>query len=497
MRLSELARVVGAGHTGADVEVTGVVSDSRHARPGDLFVAIRGVSTDGRAHLDDALARGAVAVCCAGAEERLPALIVDDPRATAGTLAAEVYGHPARALTLVGVTGTLGKTSTVELMEACLDASDIRVGVIGSLGIHYAGREIGTGLTTPEAPVVQRALRQMVDDGVAVAAMEVTSHSLALGRVNGLSFRLGVFTNLVDDEHLDFHGSFERYVETKFRYFDYLEPDAPLVFNHDEPLLLEKVRSLAYDSIGVSLDGAEDAAVNVQVRSLRHDCTRFEMHFARPLTRLDGSVLELQRMEVSLPIPGIQHVMNTSLAVVASLLAGAGEDGIRAALDRISPIRRRMEILRTCDPLVIDDTVGNPRSLRAVLTSVERMGARRVHLVLGIRGARGTRINARLAGELARNVRETGLSITTIITSAEDSAGPRDRVSDAERDAFLSALDAAGVSYCFEPSLKASVQSAVIGAGAGDAVLLLGAGGLDEAAALARPLLDRFPAPDG
>jgi UDP-N-acetylmuramoyl-L-alanyl-D-glutamate--2,6-diaminopimelate ligase len=495
MRLSELARVVGATHTGADVDVSGVVSDSRQVRPGDLFVAIPGRSTDGLAHLEDARARGAVAVCCSGGGQRLPALVVDDPRSSAGVLAAEVHRHPCRELTLVGVTGTLGKTSTVELMEACLGASDIRVGVIGSLGIHYAGRDIGTGLTTPEAPVVQHALRQMADDGVTVAAMEVTSHSLALGRINGLSFRLGVFTNLVDDEHLDFHGSFERYVQTKFRYFDFLEPGAPLVFNRDEPLLVGKVRSLANDSVGVSLDGADDATVQVEVISLRHDLTRFDMHFTRPLTRLDGTGLALQRMEVSLPIPGIQHVMNTSLAAVASLLAGASESGVRAALARICPIRRRMEILRSSDPLVIDDTVGNPRSLRAVLMSVGRMGARRVHLVSGIRGARGTEINTRLAGELARIAGTMDMNIT--ITSAEDSAGPRDRVSDAERSAFLSVLDAAGVGYDFEPSLQASVRSAISRAGEGDAVLLLGAGGLDEAAAMARPLLDELPAPAG
>jgi UDP-N-acetylmuramoyl-L-alanyl-D-glutamate--2,6-diaminopimelate ligase len=491
IRLSALALETGGRVVGEDASVSGVSADSRVASRGDLFVAIRGSGADGRAHAGEALARGATAVCSSEPVDGVPTLVVDDPRASLGGISATVYGNPCRELTSIGVTGTLGKTSTVELIEAALAESGISAGVIGSLGIRFAGHSIDTGMTTPEAPVIQRSLREMADQGVRVVAMEVTSHSLALGRVNGLCFHLGVFTNLVDDEHLDFHGTFEKYVETKFRYFGFLEPGAPLVYNADEPMLIEAAAKLPQPAIGVSLEGSDAAVVHIEQLTLGCDGTSFRLRLPEALQRLDGSMVRATLLAVEVPMLGIQHVMNAALAAVASLIAGASTEGVSASLASVRPIRRRMEVLRRRDPLVIDDTVGNPRSLRAVFSTLAALGARRVRLLYGIRGSRGVEINRRLAEEIVTLAAEWEIDL--IVTGAEDSAGPRDSVTDQERREFLAVLDAGRVTWRYEAELQQGVRAVLENAGAGETVLLLGAGGMDEAAAMARPLLHELP----
>jgi UDP-N-acetylmuramoyl-L-alanyl-D-glutamate--2,6-diaminopimelate ligase len=487
MRLSQLARAIGATLSGPDIEVSGVSCDSRTVSPGDLFVAVRGSRTDGMLHIAEALARGAAAVCSSSPEAHVPTLVVADTRAALGPAAAAVFGHPAQELTMIGVSGTLGKTSTVEMIEAALREGGIRTGVIGSLGIHYGGEALHTGLTTPEAPEIHGALRRMVRSDVRVAAMEVTSHSIALGRINGLTFDIGVFTNLVTDEHLEFHGTPEAYLETKLRYFGFLSAEAPLIFNRDEPLLAAEVRAMERPLVGVTLDGAADAAVRIEELQLKPERTSFVLRFGRPLRRLDGEPLSGGDIPLVLPFFGVQHVMNAALAAVASLVAGGSAECVAAALRTLPPIRRRMEVVRHRDPLVIDDTVGNPRSLRAVLASVEQLREEGLHIVFGIRGSRGVTINEHLARELAALCERSNPSL--VITSADDAAGPRDRVLPEEREAFLSILDAAGVRYGYEPGVEGAIARALRSAAGRGTVLLLGAGGLDRAASITRDLL--------
>ena len=232
--LSDLASALALPLHGPDVEVTGIAVDSRQVRPGDLFVAQRGAwPTVWPSPPKPGQRRGRRLLRRAGCRS-LPTIVVADPRGAVPRLAATLFGHPARELRLVGITGTLGKTSTALLVQSALAASGVPVGVIGSLGVRIQGRVADTGMTTPDAPAIHRALRRMVDAGVTTAVLEVTSHGIALRRVAGLTFALGALTNLVPDEHLDFHGTAAHYLRTKARFFDMLEEGAPLVVNHDD-----------------------------------------------------------------------------------------------------------------------------------------------------------------------------------------------------------------------------------------------------------------------
>ena len=216
-RLADLVSAVPAAAPRVpDVQVTGVTLRGQNAEAGDLFAALPGASAHGGRYAADAVARGAVAVltdrdgvaeiAAAGGPRACRSWSIPTPRAVLGEVAAAVYGNPSERLRVIGVTGTSGKTTTTYLVEAGLRAAGRVAGLIGTVGVRIDGRDQPSGLTTPEAPELQALLAAMVEQGVDTVVMEVSSHALTLGRVDGVSFAVGGFTNLSRD-HLDFHPS--------------------------------------------------------------------------------------------------------------------------------------------------------------------------------------------------------------------------------------------------------------------------------------------------
>ena len=221
--------------------VSGVAADSRKVAGGECFVAVTGFKQDGRQFIPDALARGAAMIVAEPPdplpEERVLRVLVPAARRALATLAAAYYGHPSRSLTVVGITGTNGKTTTSYLVEALLRARGGLTGVIGTIQYRIGDEAMAAGQTTPEAIELEAMLARMREKGVRGVAMEVSSHALALCRVDGIDFDVAIFTNLTRD-HLDFHGTFDEYRSAKRRLFQLLEtsskPGRTAVVNIDD-----------------------------------------------------------------------------------------------------------------------------------------------------------------------------------------------------------------------------------------------------------------------
>ena len=511
---------------GEDHLVTSISCDSRRIRDGDLFVALPGTQSNGVDFVHDALKHGANAVCVSREAARdlehlgVTLIIVDDPRHALAQLAAHFHAHPERAIPLVGVTGTLGKTSVVLLLEAALAASSEtrNVGVVGSLGAHIRGPAAHEavaaelpdldGMTTPDAPTLFGALHTMVKSGVDIVAMEVTSHALAQERINGLQFALGVFTNLVPDEHLEYHGTSEHYLATKARYFDHLAPGAPIVIK-GEDLLLER---MVHDAIArenrpvvrVSL-GSLSPRASARLRSNECDVTvdrartdvggaAFVLRINRPLPMVgcpDRSVMPTE-IPIVLPVLGVQQVANAALAATAALMCGATTRGITESLAEVEPIARRMHVVRAERPLVIDDTTGNPESLRAVFATVSDLPRGCLRVLFGVRGMRGTEINRRLADTLGRLllVESRRTPVDLVVTASRDLADERNRPQAQEVEALLDALIRRGIRYEFEPELREATAHLARVTQPDDLVLLLGAQGMNDAAKLLADALE-------
>jgi UDP-N-acetylmuramoyl-L-alanyl-D-glutamate--2,6-diaminopimelate ligase len=484
VRLSELARAIGARAPG-EADVTGIALDSRLVEPGSLFVALPGTKNDGTAFAREAAQKGAVAVVADRPLPGIPTIVAPDTRAVVAPLAAEFEGRPAERMKLVAVTGTLGKTSTALLLRNMHAAAGRDLGVIGSLGVFWGAQATSSSMTTPDAPALQHALAQMTQAGLEEAALEVTSHALAQKRLAGLAFRLGVLTNLVPDEHLEFHATPEDYLRVKLQFLDLLEPAAPLVLNADDALTMQLAAPRAHKPVRVAwARGAQanGSHADISIADWRMDAggSRFRLTLERPLTRLDGARVEPTEIEVALPILGVQQVVNFALAAGAALIDGLDAQDIVAGAARTSPIRRRMQVVSLASPTIIDDTVGNPRSLDAVFDTIERLPRRGVLRVLfGVRGMRGPVINRGLGAALARRARR--LPCRIVVTASADHAGPRDRVSAEERDAFIGGLGSLGA-WC--ETLDDAMECVAREAAPEDIILLLGAQGMDEAARL-------------
>ncbi|CAN5576831.1 UDP-N-acetylmuramoyl-L-alanyl-D-glutamate--2,6-diaminopimelate ligase [soil metagenome] len=490
--LAELAQSVGGAQLpveGGELLIHRISRDSRQVQPGDLFVAIRGTSADGNDAIPQAVANGALAVVVEREVENpgVPVVRVENTRRAWAELAAAWYGHPAERLPLVGITGTLGKTSVLTMLEAILAEVGRRAGTIGSLGIRFGAEVEETGHTVPDALVLQRALARMIEGGAELAMMEATSHALSQERLHGLGFALGIFTNLVPLEHMEYHGSFEEYVKVKSLFFDHLRPGAPVVYAGGDRVVGALLEERGLPGIGC---GAGDDA-HVQIRRLGMDTerTRLSLRVQRPLPRLDGGQVEPSEFPLELRLLGRSHVTNAALAGTAALCLGADAQAVQGALDAFPPPRRRMEILHRGRFTVLDDTVGHPDSISAVFEVAEQLPHRRIHAVVAVRGQRGEEINQRTAGAIAIWTERVPLT-SLIVTRSREAADERNRVEPEEHAAFTERLREGGCDFEEHERLDEAVELALGRAGEGDLVLLLGAQGMDAGAEIVRRWLE-------
>lgn len=377
-----------------DLEVKGVTGDSRGVRPGDLFVAIRGAKSDGLSHVPDAVRRGAVAVVSdrpAPAGAGVPWLSVAAPRRALALLAARFNGDPAEKLVLAGVTGTNGKTSTTTLLEAILARRYGKAGFLGTVGYRTPRRAVEADRTTPEAPVIQALLAEMVADGAKAAALEVSSHALALDRVEGCRFDVVVFTNLTRD-HLDFHGDMETYYLAKKRLFELRKPGAFGVVNADDAygrrLLAEVVPPLA------SFSGSGGAA-EFRAESARCDLSGVAFEFVSP-----GG-----RVALSSPLLGRFQLANLAAAAAAALCLSIPAADIAAAIASVTVVPGRLERVDAGQsyPILVD-YAHTPDALERLLQAVRELTDRKILLVFGCGGDRDRGKRApmgEIAGRLA------------------------------------------------------------------------------------------------
>ena len=477
-----------------DVAIRRIVTDSRAVEPGSLFVAIPGTRHDGRTFIADALRNGAAAIATEGdipgapGTHGVPVIRVPDARTATAHLAAAWYGHPARAMHLVGITGTVGKTSVLSIAEAVLHASGVRIASIGSLGLRIGAETIEeSSYTVPEPLLLHRWLRHAADAGCSVVLMEVTSHALVQQRVAGLRYAAGAFTNLVPLEHAEFHSSFRSYVESKARFFEYLEPDAPLAFNAEDRAVRRLVNEQAVRSIPCG--AARTALMRIEDVRVAPGGTRVVLNARRPIPRFEGDDVAPFRLPLELALLGRSNLVNVALATALALSAGASPNAAAEMLPGLSAPRRRMQVLRTEPFLVLDDTVGHPESVNVVFETAEQLRPRRVHVVWAVRGRRGPRINRYNAEALAIWAPRIPLA-QLVVTRSTDATDEYNRVSDAEYDAFLRPLRRASIPFTESAALAPAVRQVLAAAGPGDLVLLLGAQGMNRGADIVPEALD-------
>jgi UDP-N-acetylmuramoyl-L-alanyl-D-glutamate--2,6-diaminopimelate ligase len=445
--------------------LTGVAIDSRQVRRGDLYVAVRGASAHGADFSAEAMAGGAVAVLTdlagweAAVATGLPVLIVPDPRAVLGQVASWVYGRPTADVMIVGVTGTSGKSTTTFLLEAGLRAGGHTTGLVGGVEIHAAELCFEPRLTTPEATELHGLFALMRERGVTAAAMEVSSHALAQGRVDGVFYDVALFTNLSQD-HLDFHRDLDDYFTTKARLF---QPELSRVgvTNLDDPygrelLRLAKVPMTTFSALGSP--EAEWRALDVRLGA-------------------DGSAFRVVgpggvEADAQISLPGPFNVANALGAIVTLVEAGVPLQSAVHGVGTLTGVPGRMERVTGAgdDFQAVVDYSHKPAAVESVLRSLRQVTAGTLTVVLGCGGDRD-RGKRPLMGEAAARLADVAV-FTSDNPRSED---PLDILA-AMMEGALRVPRHARAHVIIEPDRAAAIDLAVGRAGRGDVIVVAGKG---------------------
>ncbi|MEA4823480.1 MAG: UDP-N-acetylmuramoyl-L-alanyl-D-glutamate--2,6-diaminopimelate ligase [Clostridiaceae bacterium] len=441
--------------TGEDtLEITELCFDSRVCKPGMAFAAVRGVAADGHQYIDAAVRAGASLVIAKYPVEGTPTVVTDDPEATLAGMAANFYGNPARDMTMIGVTGTKGKTSTTYFIKAILDREpDVKCGLIGTVcnmaGDEYLGEAHNS---TPTVTELHCLLADMRARGCTHVVMEVSSHALALGRVDGIRYRVGVFTNLSQD-HLDFHGTMENYLAAKCRLFGLTEEG---VVNIDDPASAAVLQSAPCPMHTYSM--REDSGANMTARDAKQrEADGVDFH-----VRVGG-----EEREVRFPVPGLFSVYNAMAALAVAHVLGISLTEAVEALERTHGVPGRAEVVRVDAPFrVIVDYAHSPDSVEKIVDTVAGFTVGRVISVLGCGGNRDRTKRPKMTAAAAR-----GSDYVIVTTDNPRFEEPEDILRD-----MLPGFEHEGCPYQVILDRRAAIHAALSMAEARDTVLIMGKG---------------------
>ncbi|WP_299057957.1 UDP-N-acetylmuramoyl-L-alanyl-D-glutamate--2,6-diaminopimelate ligase [uncultured Nocardioides sp.] len=453
------------------VRVGGLTLATSRVLPGDLYAALPGARAHGADHAPAALAAGAVAVLTDAeglrrlpgdvADGAVPVVVVDDPRRLLGALAARVYGDPAGRIRLVAVTGTQGKTTTTRLALSALEAAGVRAAAIGTVGTRVGGRDLSTKLTTPEAPDLFALLALMVEEGVEVCLMEVSSHALVLGRVDGVVFDVACFTNLGRD-HLDFHTEVEDYYRAKASLFTHRRARRALVNLDDE----HGRRLLAETTLPVrTFSGSGTPGADWWAADVRSDATgsSYTLHGPEGLALGTG-----------VGLPGDFNVANALAALACLGEAGldvAGPAGVMATAGGVPGRLERVGDGRTdgdTDVTVVVDYAHKPDAVEAALAAMRTLTTGRLLVVIGAGGDRDPGKRPLMGAVAAR--------LADVVVVTDDN--PRSEDPAAIRAAVLDGARAEDTGCLLEEvgDRRDAVRRALALAGPGDVVVVAGKG---------------------
>jgi UDP-N-acetylmuramoyl-L-alanyl-D-glutamate--2,6-diaminopimelate ligase len=452
----------------ADATVASVTADSREVVRGAVFVALRGLKADGTAFARDAIARGAIAIVAeapAPAGTAVPWLQVADARLALAALAAAFFGNPSNDLVLVGITGTNGKTTTSYLLASIFEAAGLRCGRIGTVGYHVAGREVAATRTTPEAPELQRMLREMVAEGCGACVMEASSHALALRRVDYLYFTAAIFTNLTRD-HLDFHRDMEDYFLAKRRLFELLPPGGVGAANLDDRRGAD-FASAAPRPVTYAIDAPADIRPGPIAFSL--DGLAFDVRTPR------GT------LAIRSPLVGRPNASNILAAIAAATALDLPFKAIQQGIANLTLVPGRFELVSEPrdDVRVVVDYAHTDDALKNLLETARPLTGGRVITVFGCGGDRD-RPKRSLMGAVAAR-----LSDLVIVTSDNPRSEDPGQIIEEIKRGIVMPPDRVGGKGQAGPKAtpclaivdrRAAIERAVQDARPGDLVLIAGKG---------------------
>ncbi len=457
---------------GNKISISGIKIDSREILPGDLYLAVFGTHLDGHDFINDAISRGAAVIVGSKPEPdiSIPYLRVEDTRLALAHLAAAWFDYPARQLVVIGVTGTDGKTTTVNLIHQILMAAGLKAGLISTVNAVIGDRVLDTGfhVTTPEAMDVQGYLDEMVQAGITHVVLEATSHGLAQKRVAACEFDIGVVTNITH-EHLDFHGDYQGYLRAKAELFHLVAHTSAksefvnkiAVLNADDQSYSALAESIRQEKLNAVLYGIKKEA-DFKAENIQHKIDGIQFDLVN-----DGS-----RVSVQTSLIGEYNVSNC-LAAAGACVSGLGLslEIVREGIKRLSGIPGRMEMIDLGQEfLVVVDFAHTPNALRVALSAARELTEGRVIAVFGSAGLRDKekrRLMAQVSAELAD---------LTILTAEDPRVEPLDGILGEMAQGMIIKGGVEGKDFWRIPDRGEAIRAGLKLAGKGDIIMVCGKG---------------------
>lgn len=459
--LTQLAKRLPESYVvGPDVTIVGVTHDSRKVEDGFAYAAMTGSHSNGYDFIKPAVNLGANAIICSEpklispeVQSKVSLLVVPSVRQTLGLIACEVYDHPSSRLSLVGVTGTNGKTTTSFLLDAALSHAELATGVIGTIEVRSANKRVGSTFTTPEGPDLQYLLNEMANGGADVVSMEVSSHGLDQYRVDGTFFKIGIFTNL-SPEHLDYHGTMEQYFYAKSKLFDQNRCGKAII-NVDDPWgrRLSNIVSIPVTTFG----HAKDADYRIERVDVDLSQTTFTLSH------------EGKSYQISTKIIGAINAHNAAAAFIAALDLGVSAEDATKGIEECESVDGRFQIVRAGQPgMVVVDYAHTPDSIANLINTVRSLIAPggKVYAIGGARGGRD---------RFKRPSLGASLSMADVAILTTDNPGDEDPEAIAMQ-LFLGTLDSHNCDVRVIIDRAEAIAFAVQNATEDDAVVIVGRG---------------------
>ncbi len=466
-----------------DMEVNSVTNDSRKVKEGSLFVAIKGYQDDGHIYLEKAKAMGAVAAVVTEFNKKIDLLQikVSNSREALSSLSARVTNYPTKSLRMVGITGTNGKTTTSYILDHIYKVAGFKTGLIGSVVIKLDDEFKHSDLTTPESSDLHVIFEEMLKRKLDKVIMEVSSSALELYRVNDVDFDIVAFNNF-SREHIDQHGSLEKYYEAKSSLIRKAKEGAFAILNRDDEVSYG-LKNQTKASVVTFSTLNEEAHIYGENLDLSSGRAEFILKITKDFAGLDCKVTKGE-YKVKLKMPGFHSVVNSLSALSMALVDGVSIEDAIEGISTFSGVERRFQYIYDEDFIIIDDHFANTSNIDMTLESLVKLEYKKLHLVYAIRGNRGPTVNRENIVTLLKWKDKLGLK-EIIGTSSSEFVTDKDRVTKEEMTVFKEELSKSELKVTLIDELKPAIAYAIDQAAKGDVILLAGSQGMDYGARLA------------
>jgi len=471
-----------------NITISGISYHSQKVSDGDVFVCIRGLKVDGHKFLQSAVNNGAKAAIVEEFNESIdiPQYLVKNSRIAMAQLSAFFYDHPSRKMKMIGITASNGKTTTSYMTNALLENHGFKTGLIGTVHIKMDEEKIPSELTTPESLDLQYYLNEMTKRNISHTTMEVSSIAQEMHRNAAVDYDIVTFNNL-SREHIDSHGSFEKYFEAKSRLIKNADKNSFAILNLDCPYSSSLVDKTEATPITFSVED-EKGDFYCKDLDLSTGRAKFTVVISRNI-KLDGqNEISPTKFHIEMAVPGLHSVYNAMVSIIIALLNRVSVPVIQQTMKSFEGVERRFEFIYEDKIKILDDHFANPGNIDVTLQTLHFMDYNKLHLVYAIRGDRGPTVNRENAEAIAKWASKLGIK-EIVATKSVSHVTAKDKVTNEEAKVFLEVMAEAGIEIILYDELPGAIRKSLAEAVTGDLVLLAGCQGMDHGAEIALQIL--------